>query len=224
MILGVAASLAACQRDQKAPLALKERSQAVTASGPSGLAPSPVSATAPQPASAHPPASRKPRVLCAGQLDKPGRALPKSSLLSRAAAAGASEPPAELPVGHGKWTWINLWAAWCAPCKEEMPRLRSWQAKLTRAGKHFQLFFVSLDDDERQLKTFLGTQPTTGVRSSYWLRDGKHREEWLKGVGIEDDPELPVHVLVDPHGKVRCVMHGAMENADFSQVQKIVSR
>lgn len=217
--LGIALGASACQKGDKAPLALKQRSQAVTASGPAAAAPPP--APKPEPA----PAPAKPRVLCAGQLDKPGRALPSSSLLSRATAAGATELPAELPAaGHGKWTWINLWAAWCAPCKEEMPRLRSWQKKLTGQGKHFQLFFVSLDDDSRQLKAFLGAQPAGGMRATYWLRDGAHREKWLKAAGVGDDPELPVQVLVDPEGKVRCVMHGAVVDSDFSRVEKIVSR
>jgi thiol-disulfide isomerase/thioredoxin len=220
--LGVALGASACQKEDKAPLALKERSQAVTASGPAATAPSRATAPAAKPVELAP---AKPRVLCAGQLDKAGRALPSSSLLSRATAAGASELPAELPAGHGAWTWINLWAAWCAPCKEEMPRLVTWQKKLSASGKHFQLFFVSLDDDERQLKTFLGAQPATGgMRSTYWLRDGAHREQWLKAAGIQDDPELPVQVLVDPEGKVRCVMHGAVVDSDFSQVEKIVSR
>ena len=40
---------------------------------------------------------------------------------------------------------------------------------------------------------------------------------------MDPDPQLPAHILVDPKGSVRCVVDGAVEDADFPNVQKIVS-
>jgi len=201
---------------KKQPFVTKERSQAVLGSTTSAPTPAPA-ATSAAPA-------KKPRgPLCAGELEKPPRDMPKSSI-SRAAAPGATEQPEKLSVGAGKWTWINFWAAWCVPCKEEMPRLRGWEQKLTSAGKPFRLVFVTIDDDERQLKDFLAAQPSGGVRSTYWLREGKEREEWLQGLGFDGEPELPAHVLVDPRGKARCVMSGAVEDADYPQVVSLLGK
>jgi thiol-disulfide isomerase/thioredoxin len=28
------------------------------------------------------------------------------------------------------WRWVNVWATWCAPCVEEMPRIVAWRERL----------------------------------------------------------------------------------------------
>ncbi len=206
---------AGCSKKDDAPLAPKARSQSVVATGPADTATTPPAA----PASAPPkPVVDKPRKLCADQIGKPGRPFPKVTP-ARAAAQGAHEPPAEMPIGKSGWKWVNLWAAWCHPCKEEMPLLLSWNEQL--AG-HMQVLFVSMDDDERQLHGFLDGQPASGMRSTYWLPDGKKREDFLKQAHIDEDTALPVQILVDPKGEVRCIVHGAIEKSDLTQVRKII--
>ena len=146
-----------------------------------------------------------------------GRAMPTSDI-SRASSPGVAQPPKALPVGGGKWTWVNFWAAWCVPCKEEIPRLVSWAKKLNQSGIPFRLVFITLDDDARQLEQFLRGESAGGLQSTYWLREGEEREKWLKGVGWDSDPKLPAHLLVDPQGKLRCVIDGAVEDDDYGQV------
>ncbi len=207
--------LSACSKKDEKSFAPKARSQSIAATGPADTATTPP----PQPvASTHPAVAKKPRHLCADQIGKPGRPFPKVTP-DRAAAQGVAEQPAEMPIGKSGWTWVNLWAAWCAPCKEEMPRLLSWQKAL--AG-HMHVLFVSMDDDERQLHGFLDGQPATGMRSTYWLPDGKKREDFLKDAHVDEDTALPVQILVDPKGEVRCIVNGAIEDSDLAQVRKIV--
>lgn len=213
--LALALGPSACSKKKDAPLAPKARSQAVAATRPADTQAAPPSEPS---ATAKPAVAKKPRKLCADQIGKPGRAFPKVTP-ARAAAKGVDEPPPAMPVGKSGWTWVNLWAAWCAPCKQEMPRLLSWRKQL--AG-HMQILFVSMDDDERQLHGFLDGQPSSGMRSTYWLPDGKKREDFLKDAHIDEDTALPVQILVDPKGQVRCVVHGAIEDSDLAQVRKIV--
>jgi len=101
-----------------------------------------------------------------------------------------------------------------------MPRLLSWEQKLASEATTLKVAFVSIDDDARQLETFLAAQPPTGVQKAYWLRDGQERLAWLKEAGMESEPELPAHLLVDPSGRVRCKQQGAIEDADYGEVAR----
>jgi thiol-disulfide isomerase/thioredoxin len=202
-----------CEEAKPAPTT-RERSEVVQASG---SAPAPTVQVNTAASAPHTLGARK---LCEGQLARPGRELTKKPW-SRKAALGAKSPNPTLT--NGQWTWVNLWAAWCAPCKEEMPRLHKFAARLGQSGKQLALAFVSLDDDERQLEQFLAAQSEDGVRATYWLREGHERDDWLVGAGLTRDPQLPIQMLIDPRGKVRCTVNGAVEDQDFAEIASIVS-
>jgi len=202
--------------DAKKPEATRERSQVVTAASPTSSAPRP-------PASAPTRPKSPARKLCQPELDEP-RAKAPDRAISRRQAPGEPELPEKLALGGGAHTWINFWAAWCAPCKEELPRLLAFEKKLKQSGRKFRLVFVSLDDDMRQLDEFLKAQGEGGLRRTYVLAEGKERKEWLKAAEIEEDPELPTHLLVDPDGKLRCRVRGALEDSDYTSLAELVAR
>jgi thiol-disulfide isomerase/thioredoxin len=204
-------ALAACEEKERPSLAPAERSQVIEQKGTAAQEPAPASTPVQTVATPKPR-----RALCGGKLDAEGKPAPKKPI-SRMAAPGESEL-AEDPALSGGFTWVNFWAAWCVPCREEIPRLMGWQKKLAGAGKTFRLHFVSVDDDERQLQKFLGEQSAGGLRSTYWLKEGKEREDWLTAAGVSPDPELPVHLLVDARGKIRCRVQGAVEDADYADL------
>lgn len=218
-MFGAVLGLVACGCDSRAEpqvSAPQERSQIVAAkTGAPEVRPS--AAVVPVVASAAP---KPARALCAGQMAGPGRALPKKSI-SQSAASGEAPLPDALPLGGG-YSWVNFWAAWCKPCKEEIPRLQRFEQELLKSSPGFKLSFVSLDDDERQLSAFLGEQPASGLRRTYWLKEGKEREEWLKSAGLEPDPDLPFHLLFDAKGKLRCVVKGALEDADLAALKSLL--
>lgn len=209
----VALALVACD-DNKTPVPppppMNGRSNAVVAKE-TASAPTPAAATTTTPA------PHTPRQLCAGQTPRPA---PKASLKT-AAASSAEPPPASLALGVGKWVWINMWAAWCGPCKEEMPRLLGWQEKLRAAGVMIDLAFVSMDDDERQTQRFLDAQPEKGVRATYFLPENE-RQGWLGALGLKGATQLPVQALVAPSGQVACVIQGAVEDADYPAIASFV--
>ncbi len=192
-----------------------ERSEQVIATGSMPTA-------APSVSSSHPTGvAPPPRRLCEGAGNAEGRVLSKVAA-SHAQAPGAPPLDAALPVRRGRWTWINFWAAWCKPCKEEIPRLLGWRDRLANAKTPIFLVFVSLDDDERQLDAFLEQQPPEGLRSSLWLPDGRGRTSWMASLRMKSAPELPEHALVDPSGRVRCFIEGAVEDGDYAEIAALV--
>lgn len=216
VIIACAAAVG-CDENKPKVTVTNERSQAILGA-PSAANPSP----APKPSDVGLPAVAKvPRKLCGGRLGKAGPELPTDQPLRRSATGERDLPEQVSPAGH--YTWINFWAAWCGPCKEEIPRLQAWEKKLTAAGIPFKVVFVSLDDDERQLMTFLDKQPQMGLRSTYWLPDGAKRTDWLKAVNVKSDVELPVQLLLDKTGRVRCTVGGAVDDADFEQLRGLLN-
>lgn len=134
----------------------------------------------------------------------------------------SSLPFAGGAIPSGSLTWVNLWAAWCEPCKKELPLLQKWKRDLAKKGVSLELVFVSIDDDQRQLTQFLERNPAS-LSSTYWLEEGPMRDAWLKKAEISADPRLPVHLLVNHGGDVFCQIDGAIEENDFAEVEKMLS-
>jgi thiol-disulfide isomerase/thioredoxin len=209
-----------CEGDDKPPpLAPKSRSQAIVA--PEGQPAAEAVKPATKAATPAESARSEPRNLCAGQLERPGKPLSRVTLTTQV-AEGEQELPKALPLGDGKWTWLNFWAAWCIPCREEIPRLMSWESQLNDGRQRFRLVFVSLDDDPRQLTKFLADQPKSGLRRTFWIKEGETREKWFGAIDMEPDPQLPAHILVDSAGLARCIVRGAVEDGDFAAVRRII--
>jgi thiol-disulfide isomerase/thioredoxin len=197
------------------------RSEQVTVAADASLSlASPPAASAAATSAHAPPAP--PRRLCDGDGNAKGRSLSKA-LASHAEAPGAARLDGTI-APKGQWTWINFWAAWCGPCKEEMPRLLAWQDKLSKTGTPVRFAFVSLDDDERQLDQFLAAQPEGGLKGSLWLPDGPARSGWLAALKMKSAPELPEQALVDPTGRVRCFVEGAVDDGDYAEIAALVAR
>jgi thiol-disulfide isomerase/thioredoxin len=215
LFLWLAALLPACDKGGEA--APTSRSEQVIATGSMPTAP-PEASVVPHAESAH-----RTKRLCDGDGNAKARALSKVGI-PHVEAPGAAPLDGTLPATRGAWTWINFWAAWCGPCKEEIPRLFAWQDKLAKAGTPLRLVFISLDDDKRQLEQFLEQQPQGGLRSSLWLPDGPSRTTWLGPLRMQSAPELPEQALVDPTGRVRCFVEGAVDDGDYAEISALVGR
>lgn len=110
-----------------------------------------------------------------------------------------------------KWTWVNFWATWCHPCLEEIPLLQR-----SLATGPFELRFVSADADAEALARFR-TEHAFTAASPRLTEPGAMNAE-LTRVGFRGVPSLPVHVLLDPAGKVRCVRAGLVEARHLDRI------
>jgi thiol-disulfide isomerase/thioredoxin len=93
---------------------------------------------------------------------------------------------------HGKTILLNLWATWCAPCREEMPSLDRLQAEL--GSDKFEVVALAVDrTGPEAAKNFLDSVHVNALKlyTDTTTRSGSA----LKAVG------MPVTILIDPEGR-----------------------
>jgi thiol-disulfide isomerase/thioredoxin len=98
----------------------------------------------------------------------------------------------ELSSLKGKVVFVNFWATWCKPCRDEMPSMEALNKAM--AGKPFQMLSIVFNDDLDMANSFakrLGaTFPVLGNPS----------EELTQAYMITGVPET---FLIDPQGILR---------------------
>ncbi len=210
VMVTIALVAAGCDDPKKA--SSSGRSEQVVASGSTTITSTLPSAVASTSTSAHAPAvPRGP--LC----DKSDRTLTKAAPVF-VNEQGERTERAKVPLEDKRLLWVNFFAAWCGPCKEEIPRIQRFQKQLQKDGVPVEVAFVSIDDDLRQLTGFYAQQPAGGLKSSFWLPEGATRTSWLASLKMKSDPELPEHAIVDGKGRSRCFIQGAIEDGDYAQL------
>jgi thiol-disulfide isomerase/thioredoxin len=128
---------------------------------------------------------------------------------------------AKVAAPAGSWRWVNYWATWCAPCLEEMPLLGRWRDTLVREGVPFELELWSVDEDEAKLRERMATGMPGRV---VWTESPEALSRFLGGLGLNPDAMLPVQMLVDPAGNLRCVRVGSVSERDWGTVRKLIGR
>ena len=98
---------------------------------------------------------------------------------------------------RGKIVFINFWATWCPPCREEMPALERLYERTKDAG--VEMLAISVDADpasitpflgERQFTFTVGLDPKMSVATTYGVRG------------------LPASFIVDREGNLAAVALG----------------
>ncbi|WP_245517143.1 MULTISPECIES: TlpA disulfide reductase family protein [unclassified Mesorhizobium] len=106
--------------------------------------------------------------------------------------ADAAGQPKTLAAYSGKVVLLNIWATWCAPCRQEMPTLDRLQAEL--GGPDFEVVALSMDrKGPDAVKKFFAE---TGVTHLALNIDTSAQAMFTLGaVG------LPMTLLIDRQGK-----------------------
>ena len=105
---------------------------------------------------------------------------------------------------RGTTVLLNLWATWCAPCREEMPALARLQERL--GGERFRVLPVSMDSgDAEKPKRFYSEESLDGALP--FRHDGTLSTfNRLKKQNIAFG--MPTTVLVDDNGCAAGWMNG----------------
>ncbi len=131
---------------------------------------------------------------------------------------GSSRIDLALPDNEGKirrlseWdgqrVLLNFWATWCAPCREELPRLNAAQRRY--AGQGVQVIGIAVDLPER-VDYWLERHP-----ASYpVLIDNSNGHQTARAYGSEG--VVPYNVLIGPDGTVLQRAFGALSEAQLER-------
>jgi peroxiredoxin len=120
---------------------------------------------------------------------------------SRKTAPGKTAPNFSLPDMEGntisleqykgKYVLVDFWASWCAPCRNENPRLLSIYQ--TYKGPQFEMLSISIDRARNQWKEAVMADKLSWTQV---INENGVAEE-LYGVTI-----IPANILIDPNGKI----------------------
>jgi thiol-disulfide isomerase/thioredoxin len=84
------------------------------------------------------------------------RGLALLGLLLAACSQPAPDPGQphvyEQPLDDGRWTVINYWATWCAPCREEIPELNRFAAAHADSVAVYAVNFDGVTDEELRVQ------------------------------------------------------------------------
>jgi thiol-disulfide isomerase/thioredoxin len=136
--------------------------------------------------------------------------------------AATRELGAQPAAADRGWQWVNVWATWCKPCVEEMGVLNRWKEAIGREG--LPVSFVLLSIDETSAKAELEQWQARNLPGPIaWVRSEEDFGAYLDGLGVDRNAAIPIHVLVDPKGMVRCVRVGAIHEQNYGAVRDLIA-
>ena len=69
-----------------------------------------------------------------------------------------------LAAARGQVVFVNFWATWCPPCREEVPSmLRLGQALAQQYPGRFKMVAISVDEDLAAVRDYFRAPPFSGV-------------------------------------------------------------
>lgn len=112
---------------------------------------------------------------------------------------------------RGKVVFMNIWATWCDPCREEMPSMEMLYKKMK--GRPFEILAVSVDRDKDKVVAF---------RDEYKLTFPILLDKRRKITRIYRTTGVPETFIIDSDGVVAEKVIGARNWSEMSSVKKIM--
>jgi thiol-disulfide isomerase/thioredoxin len=114
----------------------------------------------------------------------------------------------DLGALQGKVVLVDIWASWCAPCKEEMPLLDELATRLKKSG--IEVIAVSVDEDKDSAEEFLSSREGWTLTVAHDPK-GKVPEVLKPG-------KMPTSYVLDSEGIIRYINEG-FERSDVKVIE-----
>jgi thiol-disulfide isomerase/thioredoxin len=97
---------------------------------------------------------------------------------------------------RGKYVYIDVWATWCGPCRQEIPFLKKAEEKYK--GKNITFISISIDKlkDQEKWKTMIKEKELGGVQL---FADNDWNSKFVQDYKITG---IPRFILIDPKGNI----------------------
>ncbi len=110
----------------------------------------------------------------------------------------------DLAANKGQVVFVNFWATWCPPCRDEMPSMVALGKELSaRYPGKFKMVAVSVDEDWETVMKFLGGPPPPGLTVARDPSQAVTRAFYCAARGAcPDSYKFPETYIVDPGGRI----------------------
>ena len=118
----------------------------------------------------------------------------------------------------GIWTWLNLWATWCAPCLKELQVITEHAADLEAANVN--VVALAVDGLDPDAKGFDSTAVKTALENvGYPFTGGLATEQLVAAyqeiadalITLKLDIPVPTSFLINPNGQVVAMYKGTVD-------------
>jgi thiol-disulfide isomerase/thioredoxin len=97
---------------------------------------------------------------------------------------------------RGKYIYIDLWATWCSPCREQIPFLQKVEEQYK--GKNIEFVSISIDamKDQPKWSKFVVEKQLGGIQL---LAENEWESKIIKDYSVQG---VPTFILIDPDGNI----------------------
>lgn len=96
----------------------------------------------------------------------------------------------------GKWTYIAVWATWCAPCKIEQPHLEILK-KDYASKSNLKILSISIDKEQSRWENALDTWDN--ISEPQYIAPGNWNSSFVEAFNLNS---VPKYILIDPDGQI----------------------
>lgn len=113
------------------------------------------------------------------------------------------------PAWQGKWVFVNYWASWCGPCREEIPQLNAFY----NAHKGQNILVVGVNFDHLPASELAQLVKTMGIAYPVLQIDPAAQ------IGLQGPPAaIPATYVINPQGEMYTSLYGAQTQQSLEAI------